>query len=156
MSYLKQDHLTNVKMATVETHMCRLAGAIYRSTDMIIMEEHKDRKDNTRYLKVTLTVDDVFEKSATYKMIDVPDYVETIYNYVNQASIMEHNVHDKTYTLYGDHIGRTRYYKFTLGIFSTNPLALDKVHHLPLDDNDDDINQLLLDISKKMRAVKAV
>lgn len=142
-------------MTTIETHICRLAGAIYRSTDLIIMEEYKDNTDNTKYLKVILTVDDVFEKSATYKMVDVPDYVEAIYNYINQTSIVEYNDKDKTFTLYGDHIGRTRYYKFTLGVFPTNPLASDKVHNLPLDDNDD-VDQLLHEISTKMKAVKTI
>lgn len=94
-----------------------IAGAIYCATDMIIMEKFKDINSKISYLKVTVTIDDVIEKSMIYQMNKLPAYLEKIYNYVDKTSVLDYNIENDMYTLYGDHIGRLQDYKFALGCY---------------------------------------
>jgi len=141
---------------TVQAYICGMAGAIYCATDMIIMEKFKEKGADKYYLKVTVTIDDVVEKTATYEMTKLPTYLQEIYDYVNETSIIEYSFQNGMYTLYGDHIGRARDYKFALGKFTVNPLAQGVVHTLPLEENGDALDEILVDISDKMIATKSI
>lgn len=136
------------------TYICGMAGAIYCCTDMIIMEKYKEQNKDNFFLKVTVTIDDVVEKSATYEMNNLPNYIKRIYDYVSETSVIEYDYKNKMYTLYGDHICRARDYKFALGKFSTNPLAQDKTYTLENINSDDVLDEVLVDISQNLKPKK--
>jgi hypothetical protein len=138
---------------TTQAIICGIAGAIYCSTDIIIMEKYKDCTNNTDYLKVTITIDDVIEKSAIYEMDKVPEYLQNIYEYVRQTSIIEYDKKTEIYTLFGDHIARARGYKFVLGKFPVNPLSSEKTYTLPLSEINsvEVLDETLVNISNKIK-----
>ena len=136
--------------------MCGMAGAIYCATDMIIMQKFKQKCKPNYFLKVTITIDDVVEKTVLYKMDNIPQYVQEIYNYVNNTSVLEYDSKNEMYTLYGDHICRARDYKFALGKFPSNPLSQEHTLSMCDLDSDDVLDEILVDICKKMKAANKI
>lgn len=115
---------------------------------MIIFQKHEDTRDQKRYLQVIITIDDIFEKTATFQWEDIPDYVADIFEYVSNSSALEEDT--DCYKMYGSHIGRPQDHKYLLATIP-KPYTLP---HIPFSNSEEDILQMLASISSKMKIIK--
>ena len=111
--------VSNCKMLPdVQYTKINVAGAIYYSTDMIIFEEYEDT-DSARYLHIITLEDDIKESRTVIAYSDLPEDLVHLYEYVKSTSSIE--TKEQQYVLYGNHIGRSKNYKFRIMSFPDNP-----------------------------------
>ena len=139
----------------VECVSCNIAAASYCCTDIIVFKKYISLVSGDTYLKTVITINDIFEKSATFEWDDIPEYVKSIFTYVSQTSSLEK--HQDDYKLFGNHIGRSSDYKYLLATFHINPLDDGKMELLEVVENiDDKLLQMLKDINSNMQRVKCL
>lgn len=143
----------------VECTRTEIVGAVYSMTDMLFFEIFKEITSDSYYMRVIITIDDLQECTVLFAWESVPSSIMDIYDYVKTTSFMQTN-NDMSYTLYGNHIGRCKDYKYNLITFFENPVNEDELQMLAIYDkdidDDKDIIEKLYDICNNMKLVKCI